>query len=608
MNKKIYLLTIAIVAIIIVCIYQTYAMFTKEATINNAVTLVADINFTNDITEYQTVELTGNDTKIVKATLTNTSTSTLNYKMWYQASDTNVEVGRLQDTAELPSGTIEASSSKDIYILINNNNSSSITFNIGAEFATGIITLGSEITEITAVLSQTLDLTGIKTIETYNTPSGYETFIAPITGEYQIQLWGASGGNISSYSGGKGAYTKGNIHLEQGETLYVYVGGVGTSSSGGYNGGGTISSNQANYGIGGGGATDIRLTSGSWNNQTSLNSRIMVAAGGGGANHRGMFYGEGTGGAGGALQGIDGISQNHTNSYGYGYGIGGSQIAGGSTFWQSASNTYGPVNGSFGQGGGTEISSELVQSAGGGGYYGGGGSAHGGAGGGSSYISGYAGCIAITSQTSTLPKTGCSLGTTNINCSYHYSGKKFTNTTIIAGNASMPTHDGTSTMTGNDGNGYAKINLYAPYLDNLETKTINLGTSVDLTSDVNCIDIGTGCQILSVNIENTQTLNAGTHTIKYTVADNNNRKFIYSRDLIVVAEQIQYRYRDEECGWYCIEYTGLSCTGGYEQSCDMGAWSGWSTTRPSGHDECQKRTCTIGSDGTFSNCTSPTYC
>lgn len=249
MNKKIYLLTIAIVAIIIVCIYQTYAMFTKEATINNAVTLVADINFTNDITEYQTVELTGNDTKIVKATLTNTSTSTLNYKMWYQASDTNVEVGRLQDTAELPSGTIEASSSKDIYILINNNNSSSITFNIGAEFATGIITLGSEITEITAVLSQTLDLTGIKTIETYNTPSGYETFIAPITGEYQIQLWGASGGNISSYSGGKGAYTKGNIHLEQGETLYVYVGGVGTSSSGGYNGGGTISSNQANYAI-----------------------------------------------------------------------------------------------------------------------------------------------------------------------------------------------------------------------------------------------------------------------------------------------------------------------------------------------------------------------
>ena len=34
-----------------------------------------------------------------------------------------------------------------------------------------------------------------------------------------------------------------------------------------------------------------------------------------------------------------------------------------------------------------------------------------------------------------------------------------TNGTTIAGNAAMPTHDGTSTMTGNSGNGYAKITL-----------------------------------------------------------------------------------------------------------------------------------------------------
>ncbi|HPZ23740.1 MAG TPA: glycine rich domain-containing protein [Bacilli bacterium] len=42
-------------------------------------------------------------------------------------------------------------------------------------------------------------------------------------------------------------------------------------------------------------------------------------------------------------------------------------------------------------------------------------------------------------------------------CSYHYSGYVFTNANMIAGNASMPTHDGTSTMTGNSGNGYARI-------------------------------------------------------------------------------------------------------------------------------------------------------
>ena len=42
-------------------------------------------------------------------------------------------------------------------------------------------------------------------------------------------------------------------------------------------------------------------------------------------------------------------------------------------------------------------------------------------------------------------------------CSYHYSGLIFTNTNMIAGNTSMPTHDGTGTMTGNSGNGYARI-------------------------------------------------------------------------------------------------------------------------------------------------------
>lgn len=33
------------------------------------------------------------------------------------------------------------------------------------------------------------------------------------------------------------------------------------------------------------------------------------------------------------------------------------------------------------------------------------------------------------------------------------------NSKAIAGNQNMPTHDGTSTMIGNSGNGYAKITL-----------------------------------------------------------------------------------------------------------------------------------------------------
>jgi hypothetical protein len=70
-----------------------------------------------------------------------------------------------------------------------------------------------------------------------------------------------------------------------------------------------------------------------------------------------------------------------------------------------------------------------------------------GAGGGSSCISGYTGCNAID-------ESGNPTGQPN-----HYSGLIFTNTVMTAGNATMPTLDGTSTMTDNKGNGYAKISL-----------------------------------------------------------------------------------------------------------------------------------------------------
>ena len=75
---------------------------------------------------------------------------------------------------------------------------------------------------------------------------------------------------------------------KEGEKLYVYVGGhgadavVGKDAKGGYNGGGlgTWDHSDDEAAGAGGGATDVRLISGEWNNFESLKSRIMVAAGG----------------------------------------------------------------------------------------------------------------------------------------------------------------------------------------------------------------------------------------------------------------------------------------------------------------------------------------
>ena len=76
-------------------------------------------------------------------------------------------------------------------------------------------------------------------------------------GTYTIECWGGQGGSYSGYIGGYGGYSKGTITLTKATTVYISVGGAGSSSStaAGFNGGGTgISS-----GRGGGGATDVRI-------------------------------------------------------------------------------------------------------------------------------------------------------------------------------------------------------------------------------------------------------------------------------------------------------------------------------------------------------------
>lgn len=58
--------------------------------------------------------------------------------------------------------------------------------------------------------------------------------------------------------GGNGAYTSGNIYLEKGQKLYVYVGQSGGNlQTATFNGGGYAGTSY--YARSGGGATDIRL-------------------------------------------------------------------------------------------------------------------------------------------------------------------------------------------------------------------------------------------------------------------------------------------------------------------------------------------------------------
>ncbi len=273
------------------------------------------------------------------------------------------------------------------------------------------------------------------------------------TGYYKLEAWGAQGGNSASDKiGGKGAYASGTVYLESGTILYVYVGGSGSYSStagytlGGFNGGGKGYSTTAVYTAGsGGGATDFRLVSGNWNDQTSLASRIIVAAGGGGATYVENGY------AGGTLEGYAAT----------GGSTGGTQLAGGT----AVSLTLNGTDGGFGYGG----NSAADASAGGGaGYYGGAGGSQAnsnnkGAPGGSSYISGYLNCIGVTSDTDLTP-INPDLKSLTIEDSYHYSGMIFIEPVLIDGKSStMPSISG-GTETGHSGYGHARITFIAENL------------------------------------------------------------------------------------------------------------------------------------------------
>lgn len=278
----------------------------------------------------------------------------------------------------------------------------------------------------------------------YNASFAYtgseQEYIAQYRGYYKIEAWGAQGGN-STY-GGKGGYTSGVIKLNKGAQFYIYVGGMGPSNAttinvGGYNGGGYSGNNSGSNSYGGGGATDIRISNGLWNDATGLNNRIMVAAGGAGTAAALTTKA----GDGGGLIGGNGTSSNSTYNNSTHLPIGSGQIAAGFTYEttvRAGSFGYAIQSNTGGWGGG-----------GGGGYYGGG-NGHGTTGaGGSSFISGYAGVDAITSSTDR----------THTANTLHYSNKYFMNGKMESGV--------------NEGDGKAKITYLGTYYPKKNTKLNN---------------------------------------------------------------------------------------------------------------------------------------
>lgn len=313
-----------------------------------------------------------------------------------------------------------------------------------------------------------------------------QEFDVPCDGNYKIELWGAQGGSVQTSIGGKGGYTSGDISLTDTDILYIQVGESPSGKDGGYNGGATAGAGTSKaIFAGGGGSTDVRLSSGSWNESEGLKSRIMVAGAGAGS---GIYQIDITGGASGGLEGYSGtlgscdLTQTHTVATGGtqtspGYGINGSPSQSKFGLAIIADASYGTGGGSGYYGGSSGKATNCNVSAGAGG---------------SSFVSGHDGCDAIDINSDTkIIHTGQP---------NHYSGYVFTNTTIIDGNGYKWTNekkdlvgitepDGTES-TGHSGNGYARIT----YLGNEDESKL-----YRVTFDPNGGSVSTGSKIVKSN-------------------------------------------------------------------------------------------------------------
>ena len=227
--------------------------------------------------------------------------------------------------------------------------------------------------------------------------TGYEQlFIAPKSGTYKIEVWGAQGGSATfngyNVPGGYGGYSVGKYTLTKEVPIYINVGSQGKNcnkfgyvlATGGYNGGGNSYGGPSDISCAGGGATHVATITGLLSTLGSKKTDVIIVAGAGGGAGIHSSGARNPGGNAGGYIGSRGNSnhQNVNNADGLEdhYGTGGTQETGG-----KIKNTQ-YISADFGLG--CSYNNKKRNTGGGSGYYGGGCgfSSAASAGGGSGYI------------------------------------------------------------------------------------------------------------------------------------------------------------------------------------------------------------------------------
>ena len=400
-KKNIIFLSVSLVLIILLGIGVSYSMWNisvSQDTNNTAYTECFDLSITNKGNNinldnaYPISNDKGKSLTPYTFTVTNTCDITTQYNINLEVLNNSTLSSKFIDV--MFEGNINLLSSYDSTDKVNTSSiesrklttgilksgeSKDYSLRLWIDYNTTLEDLNNEIKSFKSkivVVGKPINYTD-DTVFNFDYTGGEQTFVAPVSGTYRVELWGAQGGSYNDIYGGYGGYSVGNIILSKGSNVYINVGGTTNSRHGGYNGGGTGSDSietnnnieMVNKYLGGGGATHIASASGSLNSLEAEINNILIVSGAGGG---GYYYGVRenfmvNGGHGGGYIGNNGnvrvtIGYTPANDIA---STGGNQSNGGSG---NNSNNY--YSGKFGQGGN---GSSQKGTGGGSGFYGGGG-------------------------------------------------------------------------------------------------------------------------------------------------------------------------------------------------------------------------------------------
>ncbi len=133
--RRTYILAVAVVGLLVVALYSTYAMFTANVDLAD-VSITPNVTLDAKLLEYEQLTIPKNEYKIIELNVANDYDSELYYEAWYEMINPSIKsediiIAKYSESQDETSGTIGQNITKKIKVIIYNKKEEDITLNIG---------------------------------------------------------------------------------------------------------------------------------------------------------------------------------------------------------------------------------------------------------------------------------------------------------------------------------------------------------------------------------------------------------------------------------------------------------------------------------------------